>query len=236
MWGKYTYIILDLIAFCPVLFLSFDKWVQFYKKWKISFLAIIPVAIFFIVWDVWFTNIGVWEFNAPYLLGLDIINLPLEEWLFFIAIPLVTLFMAETIKVHFAKLVLKANLKWLYYVILVCCIVGLIAGLIHNQGYYTVINFALGIGVSILHLKYWSKSELDLFGFTYLVHLIPFALVNGVLTSEPVVIYNAAHNLGIRFTTIPIEDFFYSYNMIGLVFLIYFKLQKNTTTKAYKDA
>lgn len=232
MWGKYTYLILDLIALCPVLFLSFDKWVRFYKKWKSSFLAIIPIAIVFVIWDVWFTNIGVWEFNPPYLLGINIINLPIEEWLFFIAIPLVTLFMAESIKVHFAKFVAKANLKFLYYIILICCITGLIAGVLHNNGYYTIINFSLGILVALLHLKYWNKAELDLFALTYIVHLIPFALVNGVLTSNPVVIYNSAHNLGIRFTTIPIEDFFYSYNMIGLVFLLYFKLQKKSVKTA----
>jgi len=225
MWGKYTYLILDLIALCPVVFLSFDKWVQFYKKWKHSFLAIIPVAAIFIIWDVWFTQIGVWEFNPPYLVGINIINLPLEEWLFFIVIPLVTLFMAESIKVHFGKYLNKINLKGLYYVLLFCCVLGLITGFLNNEGYYTKINFGLGIIVSILHLKFWNKQKLDLFGATYLIHLIPFALVNGVLTSEPVVIYNAAHNLGIRFTTIPIEDFFYSYNMIGLVFLIYFFLE-----------
>lgn len=45
---------------------------------------------------------------------------------------------------------------------------------------------------------------------TYLVSLIPFLIVNGILTSLPVVIYNDTENLGIRIFTIPVEDTMYS--------------------------
>lgn len=44
----------------------------------------------------------------------------------------------------------------------------------------------------------------------YLVSLIPFLIVNGILTSLPVVIYNDTENLGIRIFTIPVEDTMYS--------------------------
>lgn len=52
------------------------------------------------------------------------------------------------------------------------------------------------------------------FWFAYLVHLIPFLLVNGVLTGavtpEPVVFYNATEIIGLRIVTIPIEDTIYA--------------------------
>jgi lycopene cyclase domain-containing protein len=48
--------------------------------------------------------------------------------------------------------------------------------------------------------------------------LIPFLIVNGLLTSIPVVIYNDNENLGIRIYTIPIEDTVYGMlNMLGVV-------------------
>jgi lycopene cyclase domain-containing protein len=48
------------------------------------------------------------------------------------------------------------------------------------------------------------------FYLAYFVSLVPFLIVNGILTSLPVVWYNNAHNLGIRLYTIPIEDTMYS--------------------------
>ena len=51
------------------------------------------------------------------------------------------------------------------------------------------------------------------FYFTFLALLIPFLLVNGLLTGMgipgEVVRYNDEENLGIRILTIPVEDIFY---------------------------
>jgi len=69
------------------------------------------------------------------------------------------------------------------------------------------------------------NNTLHRFYISYLVILIPFAIVNGILTGsfidDPVVWYNNAENLGIRFFTIPVEDFGYAFSMLYFsVFLI----------------
>jgi lycopene cyclase domain-containing protein len=59
---------------------------------------------------------------------------------------------------------------------------------------------------------------------TYVVILIPFFLVNGVLTGswipEQVVWYNDEQSLGIRMGTIPVEDTIYNLGMLLTVFAV----------------
>jgi lycopene cyclase domain-containing protein len=92
--------------------------------------------------------------------------------------------------------------------------------------WYTLVNFSLAIPLTLIVLKYNPKL-LQHFFLTFLVMLIPFFIVNGVLTGSwienQVVWYNNAENLGIRMGTIPVEDSIYAYSMI-LMSLFFFEL------------
>jgi len=52
------------------------------------------------------------------------------------------------------------------------------------------------------------------FLLAYLLSLIPFMVVNGILTALPVVWYDNAENLGRRLYTVPLDDFVY---LMGLL-------------------
>jgi lycopene cyclase domain-containing protein len=72
------------------------------------------------------------------------------------------------------------------------------------------------------------------FWMAYFIHLIPFFIVNGVLTAKPVVLYHAAEIIGPRLYTIPIEDSVYALTCLLLPitiieFIFEIKTQRSKT-------
>jgi len=78
------------------------------------------------------------------------------------------------------------------------------------------------LGISLLVHQYVIKSTyLGRFYLSWVVCLIPFLIVNGILTAMPILIYNNLHILNVRVYTIPIEDAFYGMLNFLLVITIY---------------
>ncbi len=205
----YLYLILFTLSF-PVV-LSFDKNVQFVKKWRYFFPAAVLPIIIFLVWDYLFTLWGVWGFNAEYLLGIYFLNLPVEEISFFIVVPFACIFIYECLNYYIKKDFFKPYEKLISILLL---LLFFSVGLLNTDKLYTSVNFIsagffLAITYFIIKPKYLSR-----FYFSYLVVLIPFALVNGILTFLPVVWYNNTENLGIRLVSIPVEDLVYNFSKL----------------------
>ena len=69
------------------------------------------------------------------------------------------------------------------------------------------------------------------FWLAVLLTYVPFLIFNGLLTAVPIVIYNDAENWGIRVYTIPLEDFFYSFSLLGFNFLVFRLLRRKSETR-----
>jgi len=220
----YLYLLLNVFTISLPLAFSFESKVSYYKKWRFLFPAILLTGTFFIVWDHWFTNLGVWSFNNQYILGIRIFELPLEEWLFFLTVPFACIFIYESLKYHLQN---NPFDKIAGVLTLVLIIILTTLGLLHLDKLYTSVNFLLTALMLSVHWLIFKSRYLGMFYLTYLVHLIPFGLVNGVLTYQPVVIYNNAENLGIRIVSIPVEDAVYSLFLLlmNISFYEYFMLK-----------
>jgi lycopene cyclase domain-containing protein len=89
---------------------------------------------------------------------------------------------------------------------------------------------ALVIGF-IFHQKLLQR-----FLLSFLIILIPFFIVNGILTGliteSPIVKYNDLENLGVRVFTIPVEDIGYAFSMLFGNLMIFEWLNRNQEIKA----
>src|SRR5687768_967789 len=222
--AHFTYFVILLASIAFPLALSFDKKVHFYTRWKAVFLAMLLPAVVYIIWDSWFTRIGVWEFNENYISGVKAFGLPVEEILFFFVVPYCCTFIYECIKIYFPKL---KNTRLADYVLACIAIFLFISGVVNSEKLYTAVTFlsaSLFISVILVFRKYFREFNSSLFLISYLIILIPFLIVNGFLTSIPVVIYNYAENLGLRIFTIPAEDIFYGMLLVLMNIILYEKL------------
>lgn len=233
---KFLYLAVLMFAISYPLGSSFERRVRYVDHWYALFPAIMVTGAFFIAWDVWFTKIGVWEFNPRYVLGVYLFELPLEEWLFFVIIPFACIFIYEVLIYFFPKDPFGRLAKPFVYVMVPLLIV---LGMLHLDKWYTSVNFLVGAVVLSIHFLVFNKRYLGRFIFAYLVSLIPFILCNGVLTGgltdEPVVIYNNAENLGIRVWTVPIEDSIYSMTLLLMNVSIFEYIRSRKTFKTSRS-
>ena len=210
-----TYLlVLASSVFLPILF-SFHKRIQFHKKATHVFKSIFLCSTVFIVWDVIYTEMGVWGFSPKHHLDVLFAGLPLEEILFFYAIPFCCLFSYFVFKnnTSIKPLEIPAKIYW------VLGIGFLLLSYLFIDKAYTL-SVCIFMAAILFILAYKPQPWFSVFLFSFiLISLGPFLLVNGVLTGlldpvSPPVWYNDAENLGIRLMTIPIEDFFYSFSLL----------------------
>ncbi|MBL7938876.1 MAG: lycopene cyclase domain-containing protein [Flavobacteriales bacterium] len=207
---RYYYLALDVLSLAFPLAASFEPRIHFISKWRGLFAGIAAMALVFLAWDAVFTANGVWGFNPRYLVGVYFIGMPLEEWLFFLFIPYSCMFLYEVMRHFVERDVLAPIVRPLSLVLI---LVLLAVGLWHFDRLYTSITFLCTGAFLAYHVLIARSPWLGRFYIGYAVSLIPFFIVNGILTGwllpEPIVWYNDAENLGIRMNTIPIEDSMY---------------------------
>jgi lycopene cyclase domain-containing protein len=224
---KYLYLTLNLLSFIVPFLFSFHPKANFFKKWKYVIPGILITAILFVIWDEVFTRMGVWGFNDKYVTGIRLLSLPLEEVLFFFCIPYACLFTYFALNYLVEKDHLFPHQEIISSIIIVVC---LVLGMYFMDKAYTGVTFmATGLFVA-WHLLKLRPRYMGRFYFAFIFILVPFFIVNGILTGsfldEPVVWYNDEENLGIRIGTIPIEDLFYGLLMVLMSITIAEELER----------
>lgn len=226
MESKYLYLWINILSFIVPFLLSFYPKANFSAKWRYVLPAILVTAAIFMVWDAVFTDIGVWGFNPRYVSGIYFFGLPLEEILFFFCIPYACLFTYFALNHLIDKDHLFPHQELISSVLITLL---LVFGSYYLDRLYTGITFLFtGLFLAFVLLKLRVRF-MGRFYFAFAILLIPFFIVNSILTGavtpEPVVWYNNEENIGVRIGTIPLEDTIYALLLMLLPITIWEKLE-----------
>lgn len=227
----YSYLLINLACIIVPFIASFYPKHSFAKQWKSFFLANFIVGLFFIVWDIIFTKMGVWGFNPDYLTGINIINLPLEEILFFLCIPYCCVFTYYAMTYLLKKDPLEKINEWLLWLFMVIALIMIIFGYDQLYTFFTGL-FTL---LFLIWIK-WKKIDYRYIFLSYFMILPFFFASNGLLTGSflesPIVWYDDTQNFGIRMFTIPVEDSIYGFLLIimNIVLFNFFRRKKKSAT------
>lgn len=228
---RYTYLLIDCLSIIVPLVLSFHPRIRLYRHWNALLPAIVIASIIYCLWDSWFTQMGIWGFSSRYTTGIYVGNLPVEELLFFICIPYACVFTFECLWDVIPPTFMQHSGKPVSYSI---AVVLFLLTLGFHSRLYTATAFALP-ALMIVFATVRKISWLPRFYLVYGILLIPFTVVNGLLTgtglSEPVVWYNPRAIIGLRILTIPIEDIFYGMGLIMANIWLYIAIRKKMATK-----
>ncbi len=212
------YLLFDLAILAAPLVLGALRSAWFYDRLGVALRATLVVAVPFVAWDAAVTGRH-WWFDARYVLGPTAFGLPVEELLFFLAVPLACLFTWERLLGGAAArggpdaAIGRLRLRWLYPLVWAAIPVGIVLAAqgLEYTGYALValglvalVDHALGVGLLVV------PRALAFFG----VVLLLTTIFNGYLTGRPVVRYGEAYQLGIRLSTIPVEDFVYGLALV----------------------
>ncbi|MGS2761089.1 lycopene cyclase domain-containing protein [Sinomicrobium sp. M5D2P9] len=225
---NYLYLAVNFFTIIICFIYAFHRKVRF-DKYFIPFLkASLLVAVPFILWDIWFAANGVWWFNERYLTGFRLLNLPVEEWLFFICIPFSCVFTYYCLDLFLNLGKDRSKVPYGIYMAIFLCF-GI--AVIHYDKLYTFVTF-FTTGLSLVFLKFVVKFDsITKITAVYAALLLPFLVVNGILTGtgleEAVVNYNPEDFMKIRILTIPVEDAVYGYELVLWNIFFFRKFSKN---------
>ena len=185
--------------------------------------------LIFIPWDIAFTYYGIWGYNEKYICGIYLLYLPIEEWLFFPVTLYACVFIYECLNSYIQTDLLR---KIYMPILILIALTGITVSVLKPLQLYSSMKIG-GASILILLCLFVFRSKfLSRFLLAYLVSLLPFFIMNAILTGsfieEEIVWYHPSHIFNFRLFTIPVEDLFYCLFMMLLTVLFYDALQRKT--------
>ena len=230
------YVAIDILILAFPLALSFDRRVRYFRSWPFVGLAAVLIGAPFEAWLSVMTVNGAWGFSPEYAGSLRILSLPLGELGFFLAVPFSCLFIYEVVAAYAPDREHRGDgstrhrgvLPWAAAAVAL----AVAAFALRSRLYTSTVLAAAAVFLLLAVLLRPGLLASRRFWLTVALAYIPFLIFNGLLTALPVVTYGEKAILGPRLLTIPVEDFLYSFSLLGLTVLAY-ELVRGRSTRSY---
>ncbi len=203
-FSRFTFLLgLLIFAIYPIVGMLFIK-VRFNQNIRYIFPSILVSCIIFLLWDIKFTEVGIWNYNPELTVGLSHKGLPVEQWLFYLLVPFSAMVVYEYVKRRYATL----NLNNIFTAVsLVLVVAFAIIAYQYRVRFYTFFTFlftTIYLVYTIFRKQF--KPHLTALFLTYLLMLIPYALFSFLLTSTAVIAYHQEQVLNVWLGMMPVEN------------------------------
>jgi lycopene beta-cyclase len=99
----YEYLV--VLALCLVVTAPLELFlkVRVYRQARRLALTLLSTGAVFVTWDLIGAGLGHWDYNPDRVVGLRLLGLPLEEYLFFVVVPLCGVLAYEAVRVTLGR-------------------------------------------------------------------------------------------------------------------------------------
>lgn len=202
---NYWYLLILFVLAGLTLFLFIKKSIVFIMELKYMLPAIIFSGTIFIMLKIRFLQSGFISFNENFLMHKNILNLPIEEWLFLLVISFFAFSVYILVNVKFEKF----NKPNLFYVVSILLLMGFAYEAWYSRQklipFFVFFLLSIYFGYTLFRNRF--KPHLTKFYISYFIVVIPFFLIKIFLNTLPVILYNNDFTLGIRLISVPVEEF-----------------------------
>jgi lycopene cyclase domain-containing protein len=96
---RYGYLVMILFTIFGSFWLEIVLKTRVLARLRRAMIAILPVSSIFLIWDFYAVSRDHWDFDADQTLGINgPFEIPLEEFLFFLVVPLAALLTLEAVR------------------------------------------------------------------------------------------------------------------------------------------
>jgi len=222
---NYWYLLILLVLAGVTMFLFLKKTIVFIMEIKYMLPALIFSGAIFVLFNNRLHETGIIHFNTNYLLGGNIFNLPVEEWLFLLIMSLFAFSVYILVSVRFA------NLEKPYFFMGISVVLLLAFGFEAWSSRQKLVPFfiffllVIYFGYTLFRNRF--KSHLAKFFISYLIVVVPFLIIRAIVNSLPVILYNNDYILGLRLFNMPVEEFGYLFLLMLINITIFEYLRDN---------